>query len=535
MESDNKTILLLKEKKTSPPSTNDLSGRALQLLDLAKSFHKDGDLTEEKKILDILIEDEKPDNFYVLYRCAYYWLKIEDYKKAEEYLAKIRKDYFIIDFELQYIKCLNMQNRYDEVDSLLNTYIAAFPEEPKYYESLASVLKKRYQYKKAISAIQKAIQLKDSLDDKVFLISLYYYLGQYKKVIQEIEKYYINDIKNINEDSPKPIKKLVFFYASAFRNRTDNTNYDKYKEIYLKYDKSNTEYYYDLALYHLDLYDEEEAEKCIDQSLKLMKNFIPSVMRKINFLKNRKQFKEAQELETQYKKETEEFLAKDYIGDNDNDNATVTLTSEIPLQSELSKDSVQRIKHLDDKEEKEINFENKEINPDDIEINTEPRNKREGKNSLDNLIQTTHSMNFASKIKIFKKIAELIKIYHENHTLLNLTPLNIVFDSDNYENENIQLIDDNNDYIDLYQRKDEAHTYETDIYSFGMVMIQLLFDKTTKDFKIEELKKQIGKIEEGRNDKQMKAFRKMLIDCQKEKANLRPNIDDIIRILDSLI
>ena len=172
MESDNKTILLLKEKKTSPPSTNDLSGRALQLLDLAKSFHKDGDLTEEKKILDILIEDEKPDNFYVLYRCAYYWLKIEDYKKAEEYLAKIRKDYFIIDFELQYIKCLNMQNRYDEVDSLLNTYIAAFPEEPKYYESLASVLKKRYQYKKAISAIQKAIQLKDSLDDKVFLISL---------------------------------------------------------------------------------------------------------------------------------------------------------------------------------------------------------------------------------------------------------------------------------------------------------------------------------------------------------------------------
>ena len=141
----------------------------------------------------------------------------------------------------------------------------------------------------------------------------------------------------------------------------------------------------------------------------------------------------------------------------------------------------------------------------------------------------------SAKIKIFKKIAELIKIYHENHTLLNLTPLNIVFDSDNYENENIQLIDDNNDYIDLYQRKDEAHTYETDIYSFGMVMIQLLFDKTTKDFKIEELKKQIGKIEEGRNDKQMKAFRKMLIDCQKEKANSRPNIDDIIRILDSLI
>ena len=68
-----------------------------------------------------------------------------------------------------------------------------------------------------------------------------------------------------------------------------------------------------------------------------------------------------------------------------------------------------------------------------------------------------------------------------------------------------------------------------------MVMIQLLFDKTTKDFKIEEFKTKIGKIEEGRNDKQMKAFRKMLIDCQKEKANLRPNIDDIIRILDSLI
>ena len=46
MESDNKTILLLKEKKTSPPSTNDLRGRALQLLDLAKRYHKDGDITE---------------------------------------------------------------------------------------------------------------------------------------------------------------------------------------------------------------------------------------------------------------------------------------------------------------------------------------------------------------------------------------------------------------------------------------------------------------------------------------------------------
>ena len=34
------------------------------------------------------------------------------------------------------------------------------------------------------------------------------------------------------------------------------------RNLYLKYDKSNTEYYYDLALYHLDLYDEEEAEKC---------------------------------------------------------------------------------------------------------------------------------------------------------------------------------------------------------------------------------------------------------------------------------
>ena len=535
MESNSKQQSIIGGKQTKPPSKEELSGRAIQLLDVVAECHRCGERIEEKNIIDILIEDEAPDNFYVLYCCVNYWMVMQDYKTAEHYFDKIRKEYFIIDIEIQYIKCLNMQNRYDEVDSLLTSYIAAFPEEPKYYECLASVLTKRYRYKNAINAIKEAIKLKDSLADKVFLISLHYYLGQYKKVIEEIERDYIKDIQNINERSPKPIKKLVFFYASAFRNRMDNANYEKYKEIYLKYDKSNTEYFYDLALYYLDLCNEEEAEKCIDQSLKLKKNFIPSVMRKIYFLINRNQLKEAQELEKQYRQETEEFKGKDNIGDNENDNASVTLTSEIPPQSVLSKDSISNyhFKNSDYNEEKEINFEEKEINPNEIEINTESLNKL--KISLNTIIQKhKNTMSFSSKIKIFKKIAEQIKIYHENHKLLKLTPLNIVFDSDNYENEHIQLIDDNNDFIYLYKINGEEHTYETDIYSFGIVMIQLLFDKSTEEFKLEELKTIIGNIENERNDKQMKDFRKMLIKCQKKEPKSRPDIEGIINILNSL-
>lgn len=549
-----------KEKLTEMPKY-DLNAHFIQLLELARERQKANDIEEQKVILELAYE-EAPDNVYVLGDYAMFYINTLEYSKAEELLNTIRKNYYLPKIECLYIKCLNMQNKYKEVDNLLQNYIRLYPDEARYYESWASVLRKRYKYKSACEPIKKAIEIitkkidkyknsnnekekkimksekKYLLRDEIYLVTLYYYLGDYRNVIKEIEAKYMKYIETINESTEEPIKKLVFFYASSFRNIGDNINYNKYKDIYLKYDENNTEYFYDLALYYLDEDNIEESEKQIDKSLKLKPNFIPSVLRKINFLKNKNQKKEAQELEAKYRKEVEEFQYKERLDINECDKKNATLTSEIPFREELINKNRQRVNEYN--EEREINLENTVIDIDNESssiINNS--HKAHNKNNLEQLIESNKELDFAIKIKILKEIAELISGYHENKKLLKkITPYNFTVNLALNEPK-VEFIDENvsDDIVNLYKEQGREYTFASEIYSFGMIMLQLLLQ-----VKREEFSKIIGdkliltsKLAEikGNNDEKDRKLRQLIVDCKKQDLKIRPTIDKIIETLNA--